>query len=222
MAHELRNPLNSMIGFSSVMLNEEYEIDKNELKEIIDIINSSSRKLLSLIGNIIHISTDKYTLTSPSPEYCDISHTLQAVSSIAKGLTKRDKSVSFKADIHDKLPGVYHDEGVSGKVLSGIIKHIVHYAESGEIILKTFAEKNYLNIQISKTANSKNLKDAFLSFLTEETEGREKKKLSSTGAQGLTKFEFIKYSLHKMDALISLDTDIGNQAALSIKLKTKG
>ncbi|AEI14796.1 integral membrane sensor signal transduction histidine kinase [Flexistipes sinusarabici DSM 4947] len=222
MAHELRNPLNSMIGFSSIMLNEEYKIDENELKEIICIIHNSSRKLLCLIDNIIHISTDKYTSTSLSSDYCDISHVLQAVSSIAKGLTKKGENISFKGDINDNLPEVYADESVLGKVLSDIIEHFVYYSVNGEIVLKTVVEKNYLSIQVGSNSVSERLKDALLPFIDEEAAEREKNKLSSAEASGLTKIEFIKYSLSKMDALISTDTYSGDQAALAIKLKIKG
>jgi len=222
MAHELRNPLNSMIGFSTVILNDDYEIDKNELKEMVGIIHNSSRKLLNLIDNIIHISADKYTLTAASPDYCDITHTLQAVSSVGKGLTKKREDILLKPDIQNKLPEVYADERVLGKALSSILEHTVNYTENGEIVFKAFGKRDCLNIQISNTGNTETLKNIFFPFLPKDGENIEYDELSTNRVKDLTKFEFTRYSLLKMDASIAIDTDSENKTTLTIQLKSKG
>jgi len=221
MAHELRTPLNSMIGFSTLILNDDYEIDKNELKEMIDIIRNSSRKLLSLIDNIIHISMEKYTLASPSPDYCDITQTLQAVSSVGKGLTKKREDVSFKSYIQDKNPEVYTDDRVLGKVLSSIFEHAASYLKKGEIVFNAFEKNNHLTIQLSIIDNTKALENIFIHFMPEKNEKIENDELASSGTKNLTKFEYARYSLLKMDALTSFDTKSRNQAVLAIKLKIK-
>ncbi len=54
MSHEIRTPLNAIVGFTDLITNEDYE--KDELKDINNIIKTNSSALLQLINDIIDIS----------------------------------------------------------------------------------------------------------------------------------------------------------------------
>ena len=54
MSHEIRTPMNSILGFSELMLSSNNEKENNEY--YIQIINNSTRQLLSVINDIIDIS----------------------------------------------------------------------------------------------------------------------------------------------------------------------
>lgn len=59
MSHELRSPLNSMLGFSDMLQEELYGPLNEKQKEYVGFISSSSHKLLDLINEIIEFSRVK-------------------------------------------------------------------------------------------------------------------------------------------------------------------
>ncbi len=54
MSHEIRTPMNAIMGFSTLL--GEYSIDESDKVQYIDIIKSSSNRLLQLINDIIDLS----------------------------------------------------------------------------------------------------------------------------------------------------------------------
>ncbi len=54
LSHEIRTPMNAIIGFSNLLLTDEFETDQQ--KHFINVINQSSESLLALINDIIDIS----------------------------------------------------------------------------------------------------------------------------------------------------------------------
>jgi signal transduction histidine kinase len=54
MSHEIRTPINAIIGFSDLLVNEEYS--EEEKKEFGNLIKNSGTTLLKLIDDIIDIS----------------------------------------------------------------------------------------------------------------------------------------------------------------------
>ena len=54
MSHEIRTPLNAIVGFSSLLIDPEYDKEKRE--SFVNIINSSCDSLLILIGDILDLS----------------------------------------------------------------------------------------------------------------------------------------------------------------------
>ena len=55
-AHDLRNPLTSIIGFSSVLTSDYEGFSPDEHKQYTGIIESSSKKMLALVNNLLDIS----------------------------------------------------------------------------------------------------------------------------------------------------------------------
>lgn len=55
MSHEIRTPLNAIVGFSDMLANEP-EFSNEERQEFVDIINTNTKLLLKLVGDILELS----------------------------------------------------------------------------------------------------------------------------------------------------------------------
>ncbi|KAB4250183.1 MULTISPECIES: sensor histidine kinase [Bacteroides] len=55
MSHEIRTPLNAIVGFSDMLANEP-EFSDAERQEFVDIINTNTKLLLKLVGDILELS----------------------------------------------------------------------------------------------------------------------------------------------------------------------
>ena len=55
MSHEIRTPLNAIVGFSDVLANEP-EFSNEERQEFVNIINTNTKLLLKLVGDVLELS----------------------------------------------------------------------------------------------------------------------------------------------------------------------
>ena len=55
MSHEIRTPLNAIVGFSDMLANEP-EFSDEERQEVVDIINTNTKLLLKLVGDVLELS----------------------------------------------------------------------------------------------------------------------------------------------------------------------
>ena len=55
MSHQIRTPLNAIVGFSDMLANEP-EFSNEERQEFVDIINTNTKLLLKLVGDVLELS----------------------------------------------------------------------------------------------------------------------------------------------------------------------
>ncbi len=96
LSHEIRTPLNAIMGFSELLHRKEY--DEQEKVGFTEIIINSSRHLLSIMNNILTIS------------------------SLETGQEKTDKKVVIISDIIDELVPLFYPVAVN-KGISFTVKH---------------------------------------------------------------------------------------------------
>ncbi len=220
MSHELRTPLNSIIGFSTVMLDNSYDIDRNEYREMVQIIHDSSKKLLTLINNILDLTKVETSTYEPNPGYMDINNILEASASICKGMLKNNSSVIFNFKKEENLPKVWADERALSKALNNIIDNAVKFTKRGEITLKAYHEDKFVIIEISDTGigiNSEIYKHIFEPFITAYAD-KDNRTLSEKNGTGIG-LALSKYLLEIIEAELLIDSQDGHGTVVKIKLK---
>lgn len=56
MSHEIRTPLNAIVGFTNLLVESADEIDQDEKKSMLEILNHNNELLLKLINDVLEIS----------------------------------------------------------------------------------------------------------------------------------------------------------------------
>lgn len=72
MSHEIRTPLNAIVGFSDMLANEP-EFSNEERQEFVDIINTNTKLLLKLVGDVLELSrieSDNLSFTFQRESVC--------------------------------------------------------------------------------------------------------------------------------------------------------
>lgn len=126
-AHDLRNPLGVILGYSDFLLmTHRNSLGKSEI-EIIDMIKQSSKFMLSLINDLLDISTIESGKLSLDLKSTDLSRLgasnvgLNMVLASQKGMT-----LSFESDPH--VPRVEVDARKVEQVMNNLISNAINYS----------------------------------------------------------------------------------------------
>ncbi len=129
MSHEMRTPMNVILGLDSMALNNK-SLDE-ETRGQLEKIGQSGRYLLSIINNILDINDmESGNYESKNTEF-RLTEVLDQVGSIAETLSEK-KGLDYTFSIEDVARGCYiGDEMILKKVLLSILDNAVKYTEQG-------------------------------------------------------------------------------------------
>ena len=140
MSHEIRSPMNAIIGFSQSLVDGNF--DENSVKNDIMNINQAGNNLLDIINNILDISkieTGKEVLEYKGYYLDNILSELKTIAETRIG----SKPIRYIEEIDENIPcGLYGDSTKLYQVLLNIITNSVKYTEVGKIIVKLTYETN--------------------------------------------------------------------------------
>lgn len=215
MSHELRIPLNSMLGFSRLMQNDSALPANN--KENLDIINASGEHLLMLINDVLDISRIEANQLCLKDQVIKLSSLMARLESMFK-LQAQQNNLSFRCTMDSRLPQyVLGDETRLLQVLINLLGNAFKFTRAGHVILRAWSLEEtaeQLYFEVEDTGCGISAADAAQIFepFTQASEGDSD--LSGTGL-GL----FISRQLvQRMGGDISLHSQLGRGAKFKVTL----
>ena len=149
-SHELRTPLSIIGGYANYM-SEAPELS-NETKDYVSKINISTKELDSLVTDMLDVS--KIQQGRMSFEFVKINPN-QIIEEIVDSfvLPAKEKNLHITFDKSGVKDGKYVKVDVSRlkQVLVNIVGNAVKYTKKGEVIIRTYEEKNKFYIRCSDT-----------------------------------------------------------------------
>ncbi len=150
-AHDLRNPFNSIIGFSDLLSNKYDEYSDEKRKKLIGYLNNVVTNTFSLLENLLHWSRSQ----SDQIQVNQSDILVQDVVEINHGLIKpvlTRKNLRFKT-VFDEHLTVWADKELLDIILRNLISNAIKFTpEGGEIIVKAEPTKdNNVRFEISDT-----------------------------------------------------------------------
>ena len=147
MSHEVRTPMNSVMGFLTLIENDLFE-SREELKEFAMDSKVAAESLLGIINNILDISKiEAGRMELDEVEFHFVEEVNKAIAIIRQGA--RTKGISFKISIDEKIPKVLvGDPTRYRQIIINLLGNALKFTEAGEVLLKiklnnvneTFAE----------------------------------------------------------------------------------
>lgn len=131
-SHDLRTPLNSVIGFSQLLLEgTEGELNQEQKVDVQKILNSG-RHLLSLVNDVVDISKIESGMIELSLGRVDlrevIKHSLEATSALPRG-----GPIGLNTDLPEDLPAVHADETRLLQILINLVGNALKFTTEGEV-----------------------------------------------------------------------------------------
>jgi signal transduction histidine kinase len=133
MSHEMRTPMNVIVGLTDLMLEEDNISGK--VKEDLEKINTAGNTLMGLINDVLDISKVEAGKMDLSPVEYDVPSLLNDI--ITLNIVRiGEKAITFKLDIGDTLPKTLLGDDLRIKqVLNNLLSNAFKYTETGTVTL---------------------------------------------------------------------------------------
>ena len=150
MSHALRTPLNSVIGFSRVMLREMdgplTDIQRSDLTTIYE----SGRQLLGLINDMLDLTQLELGTAPFAGAEVDLAEIVEGVMATARALAM-SKSVQLYEEVPEDLPPLYSDRQRVRQVILALLSNAVKYTNEGSIRLLVSRDDGHVTISVHDT-----------------------------------------------------------------------
>ncbi|OHD07517.1 MAG: hypothetical protein A2086_05630 [Spirochaetes bacterium GWD1_27_9] len=205
-SHELRTPMNAVIGISKMLLKYNSENLTNKQKEGLGLVYQSGERLLNLINDILDLSKVESGKMSVKITEFNLNDLLNNLINLVKNLILT-KDIQFFIEKSLDIPDIINsDFDKLNQILLNILGNSVKFTEKGKIILKIHQNQNKLYFEIKDTGigiEKKNIHYIFEAF--RQIDSSDTKKYKGTGL-GLT---IVKKFINLLNGEIKVESEIG-------------
>lgn len=147
-AHDLRNPIAVIMGYSEFILEEaEGRLDQAHV-EFIRIILSSSEFMLKMLNDLLDIAkieSGKLNLNKSPVKLDKIINSNVSLNRVIAG----KKDIRIVVDIFEQLPEVYADADKMEQVLNNLLSNAIKFSNSGTLItVSSFRAKDEITVAV--------------------------------------------------------------------------
>lgn len=150
MSHEIRTPMNGIMGFTSLLKNN--DLPKEIQNNYLDIIEKSGNRLLNIINDIIDISKIESGLVVAEINESNINEQLEDLFTF---FNPEVEARGMKLFLKNKLPVnesvIRTDKDKIFAILTNLIKNAVKYSEKGFIEFGCIKKGRYLEFYVKDT-----------------------------------------------------------------------
>ncbi len=141
LTQELRTPLTSVMGMASVLTREVYGPLTSKQKEYLDIIHHSGEYLLSLVQEVLELSSLDISQQTLNLTSLDIEMLCQqAIGSLEQAASRRDQQIRLSVEPGNRI--WYLDKDKIRQMLYHLIFSVVYGAAAGSIVRLHVANKD--------------------------------------------------------------------------------
>ncbi len=213
-AHDLKNPFNSILGFSELLTNYAESFDSEKIIQFANAIQSSALKTYKLLENLLEWARTQTGTIEFSPEKMFIKDIFNEIKEQVEDLsTSKNISLSFETDEYSEI---FADKNMLNAVLRNLITNAIKYTpKNGKIFVKSLCETKYVKISVIDTGigiDEKHLKKLFKINEKVSTNGTDEE--TGTGLGLLLCKKFI--SRHKGEIWVESKVNEGSNFSFSI------
>lgn len=182
-AHDLKNPLNSIVGFSDLLAEQVLEKNYEGIEEFASIIQNSSKGVMDLLMNLLEWSRSQTGRLQYNPEFIDLNVLINQIIELSADAALQ-KSITLNRKLPRNAP-VIADKAMISTVLRNLISNAIKFTNPGGQIIVS-VEQNQTESFVSVADNGVGIKKSMIGnlFKIEEsysTAGTQNEKGSGLG-----------------------------------------
>lgn len=134
MSHEIRTPLNGILGFSGLLNND--ELNSDDRRYYIEVINQSSNQLLSIVDDILSISRLETGQIEIVNEQVNLNALMQDIFlKFNKRAADRNLIISHYKDLNDRQSQIYTDSAKLSQILTNLLSNALKFTHQGHVLM---------------------------------------------------------------------------------------
>jgi len=147
-AHDLRSPFNSILGFSSIMEESIKSKDYDDIGEYSNIIHQASQKTIDLIDNLIGWSRSQTNGIKFKPESIELVGLINDVVGLVN-FSAKQKLITISLKLPDKAT-LFGDKSMFRTMIRNLISNAIKFTNrGGEILVSVKKVEKYYHISVS-------------------------------------------------------------------------
>ena len=167
MSHDMRTPLNAVIGYCELAEKDQRDGDGSRVGEYINKIEFAGKQLLELINDILELSRSNAVKENLDRKEFDLKKLLLDVADIFRDQVQEQKKY-LETSIDFKDPRVIADEQKIIQIVNNLLSNAVKYSDAGDFIhlkARQFDFKQYSKYQIIVEDTGIGMSEGFLEHL---------------------------------------------------------
>lgn len=166
MSHEIRTPMNAIVGFASLITSSEYNITEKE--RFFDLINKSSKQLLTLIDDILDLSKSDANMLKINKSTVYVNEVLKELKSIFSPQIESSKlSLKISNQTNDENLSILTDPVRLKQILNNLVANAIKFTEKGFVEIGCQLNNNEFIFYVKDTGigiDSKHFENIFSRF----------------------------------------------------------
>ncbi|MEA5582358.1 ATP-binding protein [Nodularia harveyana UHCC-0300] len=131
-SHELRTPMNAIIGFSQILLRPRFGQLSHKKADMVERILNNSKHLLVLLNEVLDFSNLEGGRLELKSELFDLTKVMNTVILEMRSLAEA-KNLSLQVDIDIRNPLIFNDSMCVQQVVINLLSNAIKFTESGYI-----------------------------------------------------------------------------------------
>ncbi len=147
-AHDLKNPFQSIMGFSDLLTEQINEKNYGGIAEYAGIIQNSSQRAMNLLTNLLEWSRSQTGKMEFNPEYIEIIILINEAIKLADDAA-RQKSITIYKEL-PRYAAVFADKAMLGAILRNLISNAIKFTNpGGRIVISAEQKQDELMVAVS-------------------------------------------------------------------------
>ncbi|CAM4117949.1 HAMP domain-containing sensor histidine kinase [Flavobacterium antarcticum] len=147
-AHDLRSPLNSILGFSELLLENQKNQEFEENQQFLEIVRLSAKNTITLLDNLLNWAKSQVGQINFTPERLVLSAIIADVFALSNS-TSNNKNISLNY-IESEPITIFADQNIINVVLRNLLSNALKFTnENGNITVAAVHHDKYVEITVS-------------------------------------------------------------------------
>lgn len=131
-SHELRTPMNAIIGFSQLLLRQRKTPLSPQMEEMVRRILNNGKKLLAMVNELLDSSKAEAGKLDIKPQPCNVNLVITTMADELRSLAI-EKSLDFHLDLSLRNPYIVNDPVRVRQVMINLVSNAIKFTESGYV-----------------------------------------------------------------------------------------
>ena len=224
MSHDIRTPMNVILGYAQLMEEELKEKDLPETKEHLEKLQQSGKLLLSIINNVLDMARIESGKMEIDESYSRIEDLRQSVFTVFDA-EARKKKIAFRYSVNVEHEHVLTDVTKVKEIFVNILSNAMKYTPSGGSVTVSLEElpcdePGYMIVRTRVSDTGIGMSQDYLTRIFEAFTREKNTTRSKIAGTGLG-MSIVKRYVDLLGGTIQVESELGNGSSFTVTLKHK-